>query len=65
MNKNNYEVIVGNIGTMNFTNQKIAIKTYNDYKRQSIGKVGRAADENVTLLKNGEIVKEHFGNVEN
>lgn len=48
MNKNNYEVIVGNIGTMNFTNQKLAVKTFNDYKRQSVDKIGRAADESVT-----------------
>lgn len=57
--KHKYEVIVGNVGTMNYTNKKEATKIYNEYKRLSKAGVTRAANEPVTLLKDGEIMDEH------
>jgi hypothetical protein len=51
-----YQVIVGNIGTVIDTNQlKEAIKIYSIYKNQSKGGYGRAGNERVTMMKDGEI----------
>ena len=59
-NKNKYEVIVGNIGTMDYTNGKLANECYETYVTLSKNGETRAGGEPVTLLKNGEIVKEHL-----
>lgn len=55
-----YEVIVGNIGTV-YTGRdaKIARETMQEYIRQSKSGVGRAGNEPVTLLLNGEIFDEY------
>ena len=59
--KNQYEVIVGNIGTVyNGTNGFTAIKEYNQYIGLSRANYGRASGESITLLKNGDIYKEYL-----
>lgn len=55
----NYEVIVGNIGTMPYTSKKLAMECYTTYVNLSKSDHGRASGESVTLLKNGEIIEEH------
>jgi hypothetical protein len=52
----NYEVIVGNIGTVVETNNPIVARAaYGEYKRQSQSGYGRAANEPVVVLKDGEV----------
>jgi hypothetical protein len=61
-----YEVVVGNIGSVySGRNGFEANKTYSTYVGQSKNGYGRAAGESVTLYKDGEITKEHWGTVEN
>lgn len=56
----NYEVIVGNIGTVySGTDAQQANDAYEIYAAKSQWDVGRAAGESVTLLVNGEIRKEY------
>jgi len=63
--KNNYHVIVGNVGTVyEGTNGFIAIKEYNSYVGISKNGIGRAGGENVTLIKNDDIYKEFIGSLE-
>jgi hypothetical protein len=57
--KNKYQVIVGNIGTMDYTNKKLAYECYKSYVSISMKGETRAANEPVTLLKNGEIIEEY------
>lgn len=45
-----YEVVVGNVGTV--------LETYREYERQSRRGYGRAAHEAVILIEDGNIVKE-------
>ena len=57
-----YEVIVGNIGTVYYGNDGGAAQTwFNEYRNQSDAHYGRAAGEDVTLLKDREPIQEHFG----
>ena len=57
-----YEVICGNIGTSYAGNSYLrAISAYGAHKEQSEKGIGRAAGEDVTLLKDGEIKFEHVG----
>jgi hypothetical protein len=57
-----YEVIVGNIGTVyTGTSKAEAIKRFNTYVAQSKSLRGRAGGESVTIIKDGEPIKEHFG----
>ena len=56
-----YQVIVGNIGTVIDTNSFIeANMVYSGYRKLSREGVGRAAYEQVTLLKDNEPKYEHF-----
>lgn len=61
------QVIVGNVGTVydgtvyNGPEMVRANSVYRDYVLQSKSGKGRAAGENVTMLKNGEIHKEFIG----
>jgi hypothetical protein len=56
-----YEVIVGNIGSVHFgTDLNEARKIFAEYKAQSETGTGRAGGEGVTLLKNGDIYTEHL-----
>jgi hypothetical protein len=60
--KHRYEVIVGNIGTVVSTHDlEDARSTFNVYVEQSKSGRGRAAGEPVTLMKDGEMMKEFEG----
>jgi len=60
--KHEWEVIVGNIGTVySGTNGFEARKKFSTYVKQSKTGYGRAAYEDVTLMKDGDMVKEHYG----
>jgi hypothetical protein len=56
-----YEVIVGNIGKVHegFSYRK-ALDTFFDYVKKSSENYGRAAGEEVTLWKDGEIIKDYI-----
>ena len=57
-----YELIVGNIGTVySGSSKKEALKHYSIYVKQSKTGRGRAGGEDVTLMQNGEPIKEFFG----
>jgi hypothetical protein len=63
--KTQYEVIVGNIGTVySGSNGFEATKTYNQYIGQSKAPHGRASGETVTLFKNDEPYKEYIGSID-
>jgi hypothetical protein len=57
--KHKYEVIVGNIGTMEYTSKKLATDCFKTYRTMSMQGITRAANEPVTLMKDGEIINEH------
>ncbi len=63
--KNIYTVNVSNIGNIECRNKREAIKTYDEYVLQSEQNYGKAAGENVSLLKNGEPIEGFFGGNEN
>ena len=55
-----YEVIVGNIGCVySGPDESAALQAYHTYVRDSKNQYGRAAGESVTLLEDGDIIKEH------
>lgn len=57
-----YEVIVGNIGTVySGTNGFEANTKFATYSGQSKSNYGRAAGEDVTIMKDGEITREYVG----
>lgn len=59
--KNEYQVIVGNIGTVCDGHDKvIAFETFKEYVEQSQTRGMRASGESVVLLVNGEVEKEYF-----
>jgi len=54
-----WEVVVGNIGTVySGDDEKKAASVYKEYVRKSGEKTGRAAGETVTLMEDGDIIKE-------
>lgn len=56
-----YQVIVGNVGTVCDTDCPIEANTaWGEYRRQSQAGAGRAAHENVTMLKSDKIVREYI-----
>lgn len=58
----NYEVIVGNIGTVYMgPSQVTAHITFDEYVGMSISGYGRAAGEDVTIMFRGEPTREHLG----
>lgn len=60
MKKNNYEVVVGNIGTVcRGLNKEATLKVYTEYVELSKNNRGRAGHQSVTMFANGEIVKEY------
>lgn len=62
MAKNNYTVIVGNIGTVyDGGSKKDALKDFREYVADSQSGRGRAGGESVTLFENGHPVKEFVG----
>lgn len=57
-----WEVIVGNVGSVYAgTDRASALAKFDTYVALSKANVGRAAGENVVLLQNNAIVKEHDG----
>lgn len=55
-----YQVIVGNIGTAHDGNNfRTALSLYHAYVRDSKKGIGRGAGEEVTLMDDGEPVREH------
>lgn len=60
--KNKYEVIIGNVGTMPYTSKKLAKACFDTYVTLSKTGQTRAAHEDVTLLKNGEVIEEYHCN---
>ena len=63
-NNHHYEVIIGNIGTVYDGEDKVeALKHYTEYVEQSKSGHGRAGHEPVTLMLNGEISQEHYGDL--
>ena len=55
-----YEVIVGNIGKVwQGSNYMQAMAKYAAYVKQSKSGVGRAGGEQVSLWKNGDVIREH------
>jgi hypothetical protein len=61
--KNTYEVVVGDAGTMPYTSKKLATDCFNTYVALSKSGATRAANEPVTLLKNGEVIEEYTPNL--
>lgn len=60
-----YEVIVGNIGCVyRGADRSDAFNHYNAYVDLSVDGVGRAAGEPVTLMEDGEPIKEYAGTLE-
>lgn len=56
-----YSVLVGNIGEVySGYSEDEAEDNFSEYVAQSESKFGRAAGEIVSMLRNGEIVKEHI-----
>lgn len=61
----NYTVIVGNVGTVYDGSDILeAQRIYEHYKRMSKRSEGRCADEDVTMMRDGEVTYEHFGQKE-
>jgi hypothetical protein len=60
--KSHWEVIVGNIGTVYSGGSALEAKRkFTTYVKQSKSGVGRAGGEDVTLMRDGEPVREHYG----
>lgn len=57
--KHIYQVVVGNVGSMEYAVAKLAKECYDTYVSLSKKGEGRAGNEPVTLLKDGEITDEH------
>ena len=57
-----FEVVVGNIGTVySGSSYTLAREAFAEYAKQSRDNYGRAANEQVTMLRGGEIEKEYPG----
>lgn len=60
--ENEFELIVGNIGTVYSGNSRTEVdKYFAEYVQQSKSGIGRASGENVTLMQNDEPVNEFVG----
>lgn len=64
MAKHIFKVVVGNVGTMEYTSKKLAMDCYTTYVTMSVKHITRAAGESVTLFQDDEIIKEHIGAVD-
>jgi len=57
-----FEVVVGNVGIVyRGKNVSSAFAIYDGYVEDSLDKYGRVGGENVAILLDGEIIKEHDG----
>ena len=64
--KKQYSVIVGNVGTVFYSNnKKDAIATYKEYVKMSDSSKGRVGGEGVVLFCDNEPLYEHFGVLHN
>jgi len=63
--RHTYEVVVGNVGSV-YSGQDMAsgLRKFSDYVNASKAEVGRAGGESVTLLCDGEIIKEYVGTID-
>ena len=60
-----YEIIVGNIGRVHRGHsRREADRAYAIYVDQSKSNYGRAAGESVTMMEDGEVLKEHTGKLD-
>lgn len=55
-----YSVNVSNVGTIDCTSKRAAVKMYNDYVKTSKGGLGRAGAEDVWLAVDGEPEREFY-----
>ncbi len=62
----NIEVIVGNVGSVYYgTDRRHADGVFNDYVMTSKDcPIARCAGESVTMIQDGEIIREHVGTVD-
>lgn len=61
----NFQVIVGNIGCVySGEDREDALSTFNVYVEQSQSGAGRAGGESVTMWKDGDLVREFVGTVD-
>lgn len=61
-----YTLIVGNIGSMAYSNKREVLKDFAFYRECSINLRGRAGSESVYLTDvNGEIIAEYIGTIDN
>ena len=61
-----YQVVVGNIGTIYDGNNYVtAMSNYSKYVDASKNNYGRAAGENVILMRDNEPMVEYFGDINN
>ena len=63
MPKNKYNLVVGNIGNIDYSNKRLAIIDFNEYKDQSIKNYGRAGGEDVILFEGDNILMEYYGTI--
>jgi hypothetical protein len=56
--KKKYSVLVGNIGNIGCDTRRVAVATFQTYRKLSMDGYGRAAFEPVQLLKDDEVIKE-------
>ncbi len=59
-----YFVSVGNIGNIDCKNKTEALKTFQEYVKQSKQEYGRGSMESVTLFHGGDIIKEYIGKID-
>ncbi len=59
--KKTYYVVVGNVGTMDYTSKKLAIDCFKTYRTMSMQNITSAAGENVTLFESENIIDEYIG----
>jgi len=62
MKRNDYTVVVGNIGTIySGNNRRIATRIWEQYRTASIYGWGKASGEFVVLMVNGEVERDYAG----
>ncbi len=61
--KAKYRVVVGNVGTMEYSNKRLALECYATYVTLSMHNQTRAAGESVALFYGDELVREYEGNL--
>jgi len=59
-----YYVIVGNVGTMDYTSKKLAIDCFKTYRTLSMQGITSAAGESVTLFEGDNIIDEYIGTLD-